>query len=139
MSVLILVSHGDMAKEMLKSAEMIMGPTEQTHTVGLYPNQGPDDLQNSIKSIIESYSEENYIFMTDLIGGTPNNVVLKECMKKENTEVLSGLNLGMVISYLNQMIISGSAVNEEIIRDGKKSLVDVKKLLIDKTEEEMEN
>lgn len=51
---LLLMSHGNMATEALKSAEMIMGPIKDTAAVGLQPNQGPEDLQQLQKNLFRT-------------------------------------------------------------------------------------
>ena len=42
---LVLISHGKMAEEVKKSAELIMGPQEHIHVVCLLPEEGPEDFE----------------------------------------------------------------------------------------------
>lgn len=49
---LLLMSHGNMAIETLKSAEMILGHIDNMKAIGLQPNQGPEDLQKAAEEFI---------------------------------------------------------------------------------------
>ena len=42
---LILVSHGSFAAELKRSTDMIMGPQEGIHAIGLLESEGPEDFQ----------------------------------------------------------------------------------------------
>lgn len=73
----IFVSHGDLAKSMLGSAQMIVG--EQTNAVafGLYPKDDIGSLKDQIKAAIEAFGGgKDIICFTDLFSGSPFNAVV---------------------------------------------------------------
>ena len=98
MSKLVLISHGQLCEELKKSAEMIMGPQDDIATVALLPNEGPEDFQAKFKAAVE---------------GQDDFVVLAEGGK---FDLYSGMNLPMVISFLNAQMLD---MKPDLIGDGK--------------------
>ena len=45
---LVLISHGLFCEELKKSTEMIMGPQENIHTVGLLPSESAEDFREEM-------------------------------------------------------------------------------------------
>lgn len=76
---LILVSHGNFSQELKKSVEMIMGPQENIHAIGLNPEEGAEDFEKRFLSLISNL--DDFVVLADLMGGTPCNVVAKSLMK----------------------------------------------------------
>ena len=54
---LVLISHGKMAEEVKKSAELIMGPQEHIHVVCLLPEEGPEDFEKKFQATINGIPE----------------------------------------------------------------------------------
>ncbi len=103
MSKLVLISHGQLCEELKKSAEMIMGPQDDIATVALLPNEGPEDFQAKFKAAIEG--EDDVTVLADLKGGTPNNVAARVLAEGGNFDLYAGMNLPMVISFLNAQML----------------------------------
>lgn len=98
----LLISHGDYAKALLGSAEMIMGEQDNVKAIGLYPGDSPDELTkyaNKFVSENEKCGKET-IILVDLMGGTPYNASLK-LLRDFNVTILTGLNLTMAIEALS--------------------------------------
>lgn len=100
---LILVSHGNFCEELKKSTEMIMGPQETIHTVALLPEEGPDDFKSKFETVIENL--EDIVVFSDLRGGTPCNVISRIILEGRQIELYAGMNMPMVIGYLNGVLI----------------------------------
>ena len=113
MSKLVLISHGQLCEELKKSAEMIMGPQDDIATVALLPNEGPEDFQAKFKAAIEG--EDDVTVLADLKGGTPNNVA-----EGGNFDLYAGMNLPMVISFLNAQMLD---MKPDLLGDGKAGVV----------------
>ena len=77
----ILASHGYLAKEALRSAEMIVGKQDNC----------------AYLAVTEDLNLEQAIILCDILGGTPSNVSGTFCLEKDNILVLSGLNLPMLL------------------------------------------
>lgn len=116
---IILASHGDFAKGIRQSGEMIFGDQDKLETAVLKPSMGPDDLRAELVSKIEKLDCEEILFLVDLWGGTPFNQV-SALMEghEENWAILTGLNLPMLIEAL------GSRLMEEKSHELVKSLLE---------------
>ncbi|AEV94370.1 PTS sugar transporter subunit IIA [Pediococcus claussenii] len=127
---LLLMSHGNMAIETLASARMIVGDIANTAAIGLQPNQGPEDLQKAAEDFInDNPNDEKIIVAVDLLGGTPSNVVVKLIAEYPELEVVSGLNLPMVLSYANQVMMGMEVEKQTLISEAQNGIIDVNKRL----------
>lgn len=124
MKNLILVSHGTFCEELKKSAEMIMGEQTNIHTVALLPQEGQEEFQAKFAATIEDL--DDFIVLADLLGGTPANVVSKMIMNGAAFELYAGMNMPMVISFINSQLIGQEA---DLAADGKQSIVKINDLL----------
>ncbi len=97
----VLVSHANIAKEMLKVIEHIVGPQEKILAISIFPN---DDMKLKRTEIVESVkkveSGKGVIVLTDMFGGTPSNLAIS-VMEDEKIEVVAGVNLPMLIKMMS--------------------------------------
>ncbi|MCJ0919170.1 PTS sugar transporter subunit IIA [Mammaliicoccus sciuri] len=130
MGKLILASHGSMCEGLKESVEMILGPQDNIETVALLPDEGQEDFE---KKFLAAINDEEVTVFTDLLGGTPANVISKTLMNGKQFDLYAGMNLPMVIAYLN-----GEMLNQEvdIINETQKSIVKVNDLLQDLDEDD---
>ena len=96
---LVLVSHGRFCEELKTTTEMIMGPQEDIHAVALLPEEGPEDFAAKFLETVKDV--EDYLVFADLLGGTPCNVVSRFIMEGQDIELYAGVNLPMVIEFIN--------------------------------------
>ena len=96
---IILASHGDFAKGILQSGEMIFGTQPNVKAVTLQPSEGPDDIRAKMEEAITTFENpEQVLFMVDLWGGTPFSQTSGLINGHEDTwAVVTGLNLPMLI------------------------------------------
>jgi mannose PTS system EIIA component len=93
----VIVTHGNLAEELLATAEMIAGPMSRTKAVGIHPRDKMDHIRASIESAIKDVNEgQGVLVLTDMFGGTPCNVGLT-FIEEGKVEVLSGVNLPMLL------------------------------------------
>lgn len=104
---LILVSHGRFCEELKGSTEMIMGPQDNIYTVALLPEDGPEDFASKFEATIEKLSD--FVVFADLLGGTPCNVVSRLIMEGRDIELYAGMNLPMVIEFINANLTGAEA------------------------------
>lgn len=123
---LVLISHGKMAEEVKKSAELIMGPQEYIHAVCLLPEEGPEDFEKKFQDTINGIPEEDLTVFADLMGGTPANTVSRLIMGGQNIHLVAGMNLAMVIDWLNSQMIGNDS---DAVNAGKAGIVDINQML----------
>lgn len=92
---IIIGTHGHLGEELVKSAEMIVGKLDGVKTLPLLPEMSFETFLNQADKVL-SKAEKPYLVLTDLFGGTPCNV-LTVLSKKYNYDVVSGVNLAMLV------------------------------------------
>jgi PTS system mannose-specific IIA component len=98
MTGLVLVTHAGLAGALKASAEMIVGPIEACASVEVAPGEQADAIMARVVLAVETVSADGAIIMTDLFGGTPSNMAMS-FLKEGRVEVLTGVNLPMVIEF----------------------------------------
>jgi PTS system mannose-specific IIA component len=94
----VLVTHGQLAAELLNAAEMIVGdalPRFAAVSIGWH-----DDVALAHEAIARAISRVDagggVLILTDMFGGTPSNLGLA-CLEAGRVEVVTGVNLPMLI------------------------------------------
>jgi PTS system mannose-specific IIA component len=98
---IVIVSHLNLASELLKTAELIVGKIPTSRALSLDPKKDVEILRKEIQSAIkEVNSGQGVIILTDMFGGTPSNLALT--FLSPQVEVVSGVNLPMLIKVTAQ-------------------------------------
>jgi PTS system mannose-specific IIA component len=120
---LVLVAHAGIAREFLASAEMIMGKIEGVEAVSINPDDQVDLIRGSIEAAIKKVDTDGVIIMTDMFGGTPSNMSLS-FLQDNHVEVLTGVNLPMIIKFLADRSKFGVAeLAEKLKQCGRESII----------------
>jgi len=115
---LVLLSHGNFCKGIKEGAEMILGPQKNIHTIDLKEGESPEHFQTRFLNLTGSL--EKFVVFTDILGGTPYNVAYKSLLSSENKfELYTGMNLPMIISYVNAQLVSSSP---DLVGDAKNGI-----------------
>ena len=135
----ILASHGDFAKGILSSLQMLLGPQEDIEAYGLYPEQEAARLGEQLEQAIEGEPEGSVVFFTDLYFGSPFNQVV-ELARTHEIYHITGTNLPTLIEAT--VARNGGASCEEVCRvalnAAEGSVIDVKKMLESEESDEEE-
>jgi PTS system mannose-specific IIA component len=94
---IVLVTHGNLAREFVSAMEHVVGKQEQVRAISI----GPDDDMEKRRADILAAAEDvdtgdGAILLTDMFGGTPSNLAIS-IMDRARVEVLAGVNLPMLI------------------------------------------
>lgn len=110
---MILVTHGNLAKEFVHAMQHVVGRQEAVATVCIGPNDDMERRRQDIAAAIrEVDSGEGAIILTDLFGGTPSNLAIS-LMEAGRAEVIAGINLPMLIRLAkarNSMSVHDAAI-----------------------------
>lgn len=101
----IIMNHGQFGKELIASAEMIVGKLEQTEAVSLMPGMGIEEYLAQAEAAV-TRAGGKAIVLTDLYGGTPCNVALMLRQRYE-LKVVCGMNLPMLLELAGAREDSG--------------------------------
>ncbi|WP_010630598.1 PTS sugar transporter subunit IIA [Sporolactobacillus vineae] len=120
---IILTSHGKLAKEVLASAEMIIGQTENIQAVCMTMDDGSAGLRKKMEQAVDQFSDrEGVLIITDLLGGTPCNVATLLAQGSDRITVMTGLNLAMVVEASAVAQQPLQPLTDYLVRIGKDSI-----------------
>jgi PTS system mannose-specific IIA component len=98
----VIVTHGHLAGELLAAAEMIVGPISFITAVSIGWHDDVDAARDEVQRAITRVSQgAGVLLLTDMFGGTPTNIA-SMFLDDGNVEVVTGVNLPMVIKLFNQ-------------------------------------
>ncbi len=133
MAGIIIAAHGNMAKAMLESAELIVGKQEKVETLGLNHGDSIDEFSRRLEEGIEKYKDEGVLILLDFYGGTPFNtsaVVINKFAKECELECLTGVNLPMLLElFLNRDTMKLKDLKNLCTQVGMSGIKDVKTAL----------
>ncbi len=102
MVAIIVAAHGESAPALLATTRMILGKFDKVSPVSFMPGQGPEDLIENYQNIAQEYpSDEELLLLVDLFGGSPYNAAARFAAEREKTDVVSGVNLPMLIEVIS--------------------------------------
>jgi len=127
---IVLVTHGNLAREFLAAVEHVVGPQLQARAISIGPD---DDMERRradiLAAAIEVDSGEGTILLTDMFGGTPSNLAIS-IMDRANVEVLAGVNLPMLIKLATVRGSEKLAVAVTQARDAGRKYISVASALL---------
>ena len=93
----VLVTHGNLAKELVKVMEHVVGAQDQLTTITIDPDDDMEKRREDILSSVQFVDKGlGVIILTDMFGGTPSNLAIS-IMEQENIDIIAGVNLPMLI------------------------------------------
>ncbi len=95
---IVIVTHGRLGEALIEAAAFILGgPPESVESVSIHLNEKTDRLRSKIMDAIKKVDQkEGILLLTDMFGGSPSNLSYS-FLEEGEVEVLSGVNLPMVI------------------------------------------
>lgn len=95
---LVVVTHGQLATELLNAAETIVGDLPHFAAVSIGWHEDVQDARNDIQAAITRVRErtQGVLIATDMFGGTPCNLAMT-FLAKDEIEVVTGVNLPMLL------------------------------------------
>ena len=94
---LVVVTHGNLATEMISALEHVVGPQPEVASVCIGPEDDMEERRAEIMERVEQVdSGEGVVVLTDMFGGTPSNLAIS-ILDRANVEVIAGINLPMLV------------------------------------------
>ena len=131
---IVVVTHGQLARELVAAAEMITAediPNVTSVSIGWH--DAPGDAQRAIVSAVERVaSEEGVVVLTDMFGGTPTNLALS-LLREGAVEVVTGVNLPMLIRLVSMREgeeVSATAAARAAVSQGRENIYLASELLL---------
>ena len=120
---LVIVTHGNLAREFVAALEHVVGPQKYIEAVCIGPD---DDMEIRRQDILDATGRANagdgVVLLTDMFGGTPSNLAIS-ILKEADVDVIAGVNLPMLVKLasarknrsLAQVVIDGQAAGRKYI------------------------
>lgn len=109
----IVVTHGQYGKYLLDAAQIILGPQEQHAHIAVEGNIDMAELIAQLKATVKQLDTgDGVVILTDMFGGTPSNISLS-LLQPDKVDVLTGINLPMLLRIFGMRTISLSQLMEE--------------------------
>ena len=95
----VVVTHGQLAAELLNAAEMIVGDLPRFTAVSIGWHEDTNDAREEIAAAVAKVRQgqegQAVLIVTDMFGGTPSNLAMT--FLGPDVEVITGVNLPMLI------------------------------------------
>ena len=120
----LIVTHGNLANELLNAARQIESTVGVIEAVPLEWTDSVDEAREKIRLALERVGTDNgVIIFTDMFGGTPSNISLS-FLEKDRVEIITGVNLPMIVKFamLQQDGTDLTALAHTISERGSKSI-----------------
>jgi mannose PTS system EIIA component len=96
----VVVTHGQLATELLNAAEMIVGELPRFTAVSIGWHEDTEDARSEIADAVARVNgDAGVLVLTDMFGGTPSNLAMT--FLGDRVEVITGVNLPMLIKLAN--------------------------------------
>jgi len=126
----VIVSHGQLANELLAAAETVVGDIGHIIAVSIGWHDDVEMARDEVERAIRSVSKgTGVIILTDMFGGTPTNIAAM-FLSPGDVEIVTGVHLPMVIKLAsNTKDLDLIDLAKEIEDQGKTSIYRTSALL----------
>lgn len=113
MAGIVILGHGEFPAALKSSAQMIAGELAQVRTEGLFPGETPQTFRDKVQVLFDE--EVPQIVLTDLPGGTPDNVMALLSKQYPDVLVISGASLPLVLELSLGVNPGNSEITDEFL------------------------
>jgi PTS system mannose-specific IIA component len=92
---IVVVTHGQLASELVNAARTIVGDIPRIAAVSIGWTDDVTAARNAIAGALEEVGGDQALILTDMFGGTPTNVSLP--FLSPRVEIVTGVSLPMLI------------------------------------------
>jgi len=115
----IVVTHGSFGKELIRTAEGIVGPQQG---VEIITNTGASlqGLSEDVRSLIAKHQHSTFYLFVDLMGGSCGFVCQEVRRQAPGAVIFSGVNLPMILEFFHHRNRGGdSELRERLLTRGR--------------------
>lgn len=121
---IVIVTHGDLGTELLRTGEEIVGKLPRVEAVSIHAEEKIERARKKIEAVVQRVDDgSGVLILTDLFGGTPSNLSLSY-LESGRVEVVTGVNLPMLVNLPTLREESNlRALAEKLARYGQKYIL----------------
>ncbi len=132
----VFITHGELGSTLLNIASRIMDIDVKERTaffsIEFSMVTELDSMKTNLENTIDNFIKQGHkvLILVDIFGGSPSNIALS-LAKKEDVDVISGVNLSMVMYSLEHMDDDSDirTMVDGIIRSARQNITGAKQLL----------
>jgi len=119
---IVVATHGQLAAELLRTAEGIVGPVAGAVAISVDSATSVEEARARLATAIHKVGAdgEGVLVLTDMFGGTPANLALT--FLEEQIEVVTGVNLPMLLKLASSRGQGLAAAAELATTQGQKNI-----------------
>lgn len=120
---LLIVTHENLAVELVRATGKIVGTIEGLEGVSIAWDTDVEGAREQVERGIRKVERKGgVLILTDMFGGTPTNISLS-FLKQDSIEIVTGVNLPMLIKFFNlEPELSLQEIAERIRDKGRQSI-----------------
>lgn len=94
----VLATHGELGRSIIGAMEMIVGAQQRVTALSLQVTDRIEDAAARLQDAVDAADDGvGVLVLTDMLGGTPSNLCLALIGGPRPVEVVSGVNLPMLL------------------------------------------
>ena len=98
---IVIVTHGNLARELIAVAEHVVGKQQHVVPVCIGAEDDMEQCRAAIMNAVEQVqTDKGAVILTDMFGGTPSNLAIS-VMSLGKVEVIAGINVPMLVKLLS--------------------------------------
>lgn len=121
-----IIAHEPMASALLDVGLHVFPDATDIYPFDIQANCCPDQASEQIFNALYDFEAQKILILTDLYGATPSNIAVRVATKLNEhqvpTELLCGVNPGMVISAIAYRAHDLPELTQKVIEGGKKGI-----------------
>ena len=139
MKNIVLVTHGEFATGIVTSLELVYGKSENLETITIHSSETLKEIIKNIQDKITGFNNNlPTVIITDIAGGSTTQAALEILSSNENTYLLTGLSLGLLLEVVLADMTDSDEENKEILREIIENTRQTINFVNDLSENEME-
>ena len=123
---ILLLTHNDIGAQLLLAAKSTYGSIPfRTELLSIDHYDQPTDLINLAQQYVKVLdSGDGVLILTDMYGSTPSNIAKEFCNKK-NVNVVSGINLSMLLNIFNYPKLNLKEITNKAVEGGRDGVIQI--------------
>ena len=130
---ILVIGHGRFAEGIKSAAQIIVGDLSEVTFMNTYV----DDIDFHVELDKYFSNNTNILVLTDLFGGSVNQAIM-QYITKENIEIITGVNIPLVLEILLSNITGKNLDIREIVSNAKEQIMFVNDVLENSNNDEGE-
>ncbi len=126
----VIIAHASIGEELIATANYLVGGLTGIAAVSIGFDDNVFEARKAISEAIKQVDQgDGVLLLTDLFGGSPSNIAFS-FLNRDAVEVVTGVNLPMILTFWSRRSESGLRdLAEQIRLSGTRGIVRTKELM----------